>query len=380
MLKHTLFTPGPTNVPPEVLNALAKPIVHHRAPDFDPIFKQAREGLQYVFCTKNPVVPLTGSGTAGMEAAVTSLLARGEKAISIEGGKFGQRWGLICKAFGIECVLEEVEWGTAVATERVGELLAANPDAKAVFVTHCETSTGVLTDIEAIAKVVAKTDAVLVVDAVSSMGAEELRTDDWGIDVVVTGSQKALMMPPGMAFVSASEKAQKIINETKSTNYYLSLKSAIKKVQDNTTPYTGPVAQIVALNAAVDLIRKDGIEAIWARHARCAEAIRKGCEALGLTQFSQSPSHVVVALSVPEGVDAGALVKTMRDQYGMTITGGQEQLKGKIIRIAALGYVEEFEVLSLIGGLEMAIRKQGYACEAGAGVAAALKSLEASMQ
>lgn len=380
MLKHTLFTPGPTNVPPEVLAAMAKPIVHHRAPDFDPIFQEAREGLQYVFQTQNPVVPLTCSGTGGMEAAVTSLLACGDKAIAVEGGKFGQRWGLICKAFGIDCVVEEVEWGTAVAPERIEELLKANPETKAVFVTHCETSTGVLTDIAAIAKVVDKTDAVLVVDAVSSLGAEELRTDDWGIDVVVTGSQKALMMPPGMAFVSASEKAQKIIAETKSTNYYLSLKSAIKKLADNTTPYTGPVAQIVALNAAVALLRKEGIENIWARHARCAEAIRSGCQALGLEQFSQSPSHVVVALSVPEGVDASALTKTMRDDFGMTIAGGQEQLKGKIIRIAALGYVEEFEVLSLVGAIEMALRKQGYSCETGAGVAAAVKSLEASMQ
>ncbi len=381
MLKHTLFTPGPTNVPPEVLAGLGKPIVHHRAPDFDPIFQSAREGLQYVFRTKNPVVPLTSSGTGGMEAAVTSLLACGDKAISIEGGKFGQRWGQICKAYGIDCVIEEIEWGTAITAERVEELLKANPETKVVFTTHCETSTGALTDIEAIAKVVAKTNAVIVVDAVSSLGAEPLETDAWGIDVVVTGSQKALMLPPGMAFVSISEKAQAMIKANdKATNYYFSLKKALASLEKNTTPYTGPVSMIVALNAAVDLLKKEGIENIWARHKRCATAIRKGCEALGLNMFSKSPSNVVISLTVPEGVDAGKLTKAMRDDFGMTIAGGQEHLKGKIIRIAALGYVEEFEVLSLIGALEMALDRQGYKCDTGAGVSATVKSLNESMK
>lgn len=379
MMKHTLFTPGPTNVPPEVLEALGKPIVHHRAPDFDPIFQAAREGLQYVFRTQNPVVPLTASGSGGMEAAVTSLLSCGDKAIAIEGGKFGQRWGQICKAFGIDCVIEEIEWGTAATPELVEKLLKDNPETKAVFTTHCETSTGALTDIEAVAKVVANTDAVLVVDAVSSMGAEPLETDKWGIDVVVTGSQKALMLPPGMAFVSVSPKAQNLIESAKSSNFYFSLKKALKSLDKNTTPYTGPVSMVVALNAAIDLLKKEGIENIWARHQRCANAIREGCAAMGLPLFSQSPSNVVVALSVPEGVDAGKLTKAMRDDYGMTIAGGQEQLKGKIIRIAALGFVEEFDVLALIGALEMALLKQNYSCEQGAGVAAAVKALAATM-
>jgi len=380
MLKHTLFTPGPTNVPPQVLAALARPIVHHRAPDFEPIFQQAREGLQYVFRTKNPVVPLTSSGTGGMEAAATSLLGPGDKAIVIEGGKFGERWGLICKAFGVDCHVEKIEWGAAASPELVARLLKEHPGAKAVFTTHCETSTGALTDVEALAKVVAPTDAALVVDAVSSLGAEPLETDAWGLDVVVTGSQKALMLQPGMAFVSVSPKAQALINSAKSANYYLSLKAALKKLAENTTPYTGPVSMIVALNAAVDLIRKEGLENIWARHKRCAAAIRAGCEAIGLALFGQSPSNVVIPLTVPKGVDAGKLVKTMRDSFGMTIAGGQEQLKGKIIRIAALGYVEEFEVLALIGALEMALLRQNYACENGAGVAAAVNSLNESMR
>ena len=379
MMKHTLFTPGPTNVPPEVLAALGRPIVHHRAPDFDPVFKAAREGLQYVFRTQNPVVPLTSSGTGGMEAAVTSLLSPGDKAIAIEGGKFGERWGQICKAFGINCVIEKIDWSTSATPGLIENLLRQHPDAKAVLTTHCETSTGALTDIEGIAKVVAGTSAVLVTDAVSSLGAEPLETDKWGVDVVVTGSQKALMLPPGMAFVSVSPKAEAMIQSAKSACYYFSLKKALKSLAENTTPWTGPVSMIVALNAAIELIRKTGLEKIWERHKRCATAIRQGCAALGLPLFSKSPSNVVVALTTPEGVDASKLVKTMRDAFGMTITGGQDHLKGKIIRIAALGFVEEFDVLALIGALEMALLRQGYACEAGSGIGAALKSLNTTM-
>lgn len=380
MMKHTLFTPGPTNVPPEVLAALAKPIVHHRAPDFEPIFQAAREGLQYIFRTQNPVVPLCSSGTGGMEAAMTSLLSAGDKAICVEGGKFGERWGNIGKAYGINCVIEKIDWSLSATPELVERLLNEHPDAKAVFTTHCETSTGALTDIAAIAKVVAKTPAVLVTDAISSLGAEPLETDAWGIDVVVTGSQKALMLPPGMAFVSISPKAEALINAAKSGNYYFSLKKALKELAANTTPWTSPVAMIVALNAAVDLLKKIGIENVWARHKRCATAIRQGCEAIGLHMYSKSPSNVVIPLTVPEGVEAGKIVKCMRDSFGMTITGGQDQLKGKIIRIAALGFVEEFDVLALLGGLEMALKRQGYAGEIGAGVSAALKSLNESMK
>lgn len=380
MMKHTLFTPGPTNVPPEVLAALGKPIVHHRAPDFEPIFQAAREGLQYVFRTSWPVVPLVSTGTGGMEAAVTSLLSPGDKALVFEAGKFGERWGKICKAFGIDAHVEKVEWGKAPSAALIQEVLARNPEAKAIFVTHCETSTGALTDLESIARVVSKTDAVLVVDAVSSLGAEPLETEKWGVDVVVTGSQKALMMPPGLAFVSISPKAEAIINAKAITNFYFSLKAALKSLAENTTPWTGAVSMIVALNAAVDLLRKAGIENIWARHKRCADAIRKGCEAIGMPLFSESPSNVVVSLNVPEGAETGKIVKTMRDSFGMTITGGQDQLKGKIIRIAALGFVEEFEVLALIGGLEMALSRQSYPLKIGAGVAAAVENLNSSMQ
>ena len=374
-MKHTLFTPGPTNVPPEVLAALGKPIVHHRAPDFEPIFQAAREGLQYVFRTSWPVVPLVSTGTGGMEAAVTSLLLPGDKALVFEAGKFGERWGKICKAFGIDAHVEKVDWGKAPSAALIQEVLGRNPEAKAVFITHCETSTGALTDLESIAKVVGKTDAVLVVDAISSLGAEPLETEKWGVDVVVTGSQKALMMPPGLAFVSISPKAEAIINAKATTNFYFSLKAALKSLAENTTPWTGAVSMIVALNAAVDLLRKAGIENIWARHKRCADAIRKGGDAIGMPLFSESPSNVVVSLNVPEGAEAGKIVKTMRDAFGMTIAGGQDQLKGKVIRIATLGYATEFDATTGICALEIAMNKLGYKFQVGAGIQAALKEL-----
>jgi aspartate aminotransferase-like enzyme len=379
VLKHTLFTPGPTNVPPAVLEALGRPIVHHRAPDFDPVFRKSQEGLQYVFRTKNPIAPLTCSGTGGMEAAVSSLLAPGDEAIAVASGKFGERWGELCTAFGAVPHVLDIEWGRAVTANEIAEALEKHPKSKAVFATHCETSTGALADIRAIAEVVGRTGAVLAVDAISSLGAEPFETDAWGVDVVVAGSQKALMLPPGMAFVSASEKARAVIDGTKSRNYYFNLKSAFAKLSANTTPFTSAISMIVALNAAIDIIRTVGIEAVWERHRRTTSAIRAGCEALGLSPFGQSPSNVMVALEVPDGLDADAIVRTMRDAYGMTIAGGQGRLKGKILRVAALGYVEEFEVLALVGALEMTLRRIGRACGTGAGVAAAQSSLNVSM-
>jgi serine---pyruvate transaminase len=374
-MKHLLFTPGPTNLPPEVLAALGQPIVHHRSPDFAPIFKAAREGLQYVFRTRNPVVPLTASGTGGMEAAVTGLLSPGDKAIAIAGGKFGARWGEICEAFGIECIVEQIDWSTAATPEMVERLLTRHPDAKAVFTTHCETSSGSLTDVAGIGWVVARTEAVLVVDAISSLGAEPLETDLWGLDIVVSASQKALMLPPGMAFVSVSPKAEAMVRSARCASFYFSLRKALDALAENTTPWTSPISMIVALNAALDLIRQTGIEAVWERHRRFALAIRSGCAALGLSLFSEVPSCAVTALRVPDGVDAAKLVRAMRDDFGITIAGGQAHLKGRIIRIAALGHVEEAEVLALIAALEKALRQQGHAFEEGSGMSAVQKSL-----
>jgi len=375
MEKRLLLTPGPTMVPPEVAAAEAQPIIHHRAPEFIPILDRVQEGLQYLFQTKNPVVVLASSGTGAMEAALTGVCSPGEKAITVEGGKFGGRWGEIADAYGIKKVPVDIEWGEAVQPEKIKELLEQNPETKAVCITQCETSTGVLTDVKAIADVVSKTDALLLVDAVSSLGAEEMRTDEWNVDVVVTGSQKAIMLPPGLAFVCVNQRAQERIQKSTSPGYYFSLKTYLKSLAKSSTPYTPAVSLILALDKALEMIKKEGIENIWARHARLSRAIQAGCKAIGLELFSKQPSHVVTPIKVPEGVDGAAIPKILRDELGVTIAGGQAHLKGKIFRIATLGYAADFDVTTGICALEIALRKLGYKFDEGAGIKAALKAL-----
>lgn len=375
MQKHLMLTPGPTMVPPEVLAAGARPLVHHRSPDYEPIFLKVSEDLKYVFQTKNPVVMFASSGTGAMEAAVSSTLSPGDVAITVEGGKFGERWTEICTAYGVKAIPIKIEWGTAVSPEQIEEALKAHPEAKAVFVTHCETSTGVLTDIKAIAEVVNKTEAIIVVDAVSSLGAEELRTDDWNLDIVVTGSQKALMMPPGMAFLSVSPKARKLMETSKCPSYYFSVPKYLKSLEKKTTPYTPAVSMTMALEQALEMIKSEGLEQVWARHKRLATATRTAVKALGLELFSRQPANVVTAVKVPEGIDGGKIVKTLRDEYGITIAGGQEHLKGKIFRIATLGYADTFDVTSAISALEMVLLKLGCKFELGTGVKSAIEVL-----
>lgn len=375
MEKRLLLTPGPTMVPPEVSSAEAQPIIHHRSPDFDPIFMRVQEGLKYVFQTQNPVVLLASSGTGAMECALTGTCSPGDKVICVEGGKFGERWTEIAKAFGMNPIRECVEWGTTVQASRIKELLEQNPDTKAVCITHCETSTGVLTDIKSIAEVVSGTNSILIVDAISSLGAEELRTDEWKIDIVVTGSQKALMLPPGLAFLSVNPRAQERAQKATASSYYFSLKKYLKNLEKKTTPYTPAVSLILALDKSLEMIRKEGIENIWARHAKLSKAIQAGVHALGLKICSQVASHVVTPIWVPEGIDGKAIPKKLRDKYGVTIAGGQGQWEGKIIRIATLGYATLFDATTGICALELALKELDYQFEDGAGIRAALKVL-----
>jgi aspartate aminotransferase-like enzyme len=365
-------------VPPEVLLAGAKTMVHHRAPDYEPLFAKVSEGLQYVFQTKSPVVMFASSGTGAMEAAVVSTLSPGEKAITVEGGKFGERWTELCKAYGVEPIILKVEWGTAIQPAEIEKALRENPDAKAVFVTHCETSTGALTDVKAVGEVVARTDALCVVDAVSSLGAEELRTDEWNLDIVVTGSQKAVMLPPGLAFASVSEKAQKRLAGAKCGKYYFSIQKYLKNLAQKTTPFTPAVSMTFQLEEALRMIQEEGLENVWARHRRLATATRAGIKALGLELFAKHPANVVTAVKVPEGIDGGKIVKMLRDEHGITIAGGQEHLKGKIFRIAELGYADTFDVTTVISAIELTLKKLGFTLTLGAGVKAALEVLQQS--
>lgn len=371
-----LLTPGPTPLPPDVLAALGQPIIHHRTPQFRAVLKEVADGLQEVFRTSWPVYLLASSGTGAMEAAVVNLLARGDEAIVLRGGKFGERWEELCEAYGVRVIPLEVPWGRAAAPAQVEALLARHPSVTAVFATLCETSTGVASDIEGYARVVQKTPAVLVVDAISGLGAERLETEQWGVDVVVSGSQKALMLPPGLAFITAGPRAWRLIERSTSPRYYFSLplaKAVWDKEQD--TPFTPAITLIIALAAALRLIRREGLDRILARHRKNAEAIRHAATALGLALFADPAcaSQAITAITVPAGVDGKKLVKVMRDQYGVTIAGGQAEMAGKIFRIASMGYIQAEDIRRAITTLEQVLKEMGWTFPAGAGT----KALEA---
>ena len=372
MKKIYLLTPGPTPLPPQVTQALSRPIIHHRTSQFKTILKQAEEGLKYVFNTKNDVFIFASSGTGAMEAAVANLLSPGDRVITVEGGKFGQRWSQICQAYGVNCEVIKVEWGRAVEPKEIKERLEANPEIKAVFTTLCETSTGVVNDIQAIGKVVKMSQAVLAVDAISGLGVIPMLTDVWFCDMVVSGSQKGLMLPPGLGFISVSKKAWGLIDQSKCPKYYFDLKSHRAALDKTDTPFTSAISLIIALNEALKMIKEEGLDNIFLRHKKMAQATRAAAKGLGLQLLaSTASSDAVTAIRVPSGIDGQKLVETMRDTYGVTIAGGQAQLKGKIIRIAHMGYIKECDIITGITCLEKVLLQMGYKFQLGAGVKAA---------
>jgi aspartate aminotransferase-like enzyme len=372
MRKNYLLTPGPTPIPPSVAQAQARPIIHHRTPQFQAVLKEVEEGLKFVFQTANDVFILTSSGTGAMEASVVNLLSAGDTALVVEGGKFGERWTELCKAYGITAEVIKVPWGQAVDAREVASKLAAHPAIKAVFVTLCETSTGVTNDIKALGEVVAKTTAVLVVDAISGLGAIDIQVDAWNVDVCVSGSQKGLMLPPGLGFVSVSAKAMKLIEASKSPRYYFDLRKAKKALDKTDTAFTPAITLVIALNEALLMMKADGMATVFARHRKMADATRAAMKALGLTLFAPTAaSDVVTSVNVPSGVDGEKLVKVMRDTYGVTIAGGQDELKGKVFRIAHMGFIEEFDIIVGISCLEKVLTQMGHRFELGAGVKAA---------
>ena len=379
MKTNLLLTPGPTQLPQQVCEALGRRIIHHRTPQFQANLKEAAEGLKYVFQTKNDVLILTSSGTGGMEAAVSNLLSAKDKAITVEGGKFGERWTELCKVYGVDTKVIQVKWGHAVQPSEIKKILDADKNIKAVFVTLVETSTGVTTDIKAIGEVVRKTNAVLVVDAISGLGATDLQIDNWGVDVVVSGSQKGLMLPPGLAFVSVSPKAWALIEKSTNPKYYFDLREAKKAAEKTDTPYTPAIGLIIALIESLKLMKSSGLEKLFTHFVRLAQGTREAAKALGLGLFADPSaiSNVVTAINVPAGIDGEKLVKIMRDTYGITMAGGQDVLKGKIIRISHMGCLDEDDMLTGIACLEKVLKELGYKFTSGAGVAAAQKIFNA---
>jgi len=375
MKRNLLLTPGPTQIPADICAILGKPIIHHRTPQFQEELKAALEGLQYVFQTKSDVYLIPASGTGAMEAAVCNLLSPGDKVITVEGGKFGERWTELCQAYGVEAKVIQVEWGKAVQPEKIQEVLAANKDIKAVFTTLNETSTGVVADIKKIAEVVKPTGAVLAVDAISGLGVIDLQTDNWAVDVVVSASHKGFMLPPGLAFLSVSDKAWALVEESKSPRYYFDLRKARKALAKTDTAFTPAIGIVIALNESLRKFKAAGLENLFAHYARLAKGTQEAAKALGLTLFPDVSciSNVLTVINLPEEIDGGKVVKIMRDTHGVSVAGGQAQLKGKIIRIAHMGCIDEYDILTGISCLEKVLKELGYQFNLGAGLTAAQK-------
>ena len=375
MEKHYMFTPGPTMVPHEVLLAEAAPMIHHRTAEFSAILTEAVEGLKKLFGTTQDVYIIPGSGTAAMEAAVANIISPGDKAICVNGGKFGERWTELCATYGAEVVEVSMEWGESFAAEQAAVLLQEHPDARALYMTQSETSTGALSDVASIAALTADSDVLLAVDAITGIGVHPFEMDEWGVDVAVSGSQKGCMMPPGLAFIAASPGAWQAVEACNSPRYYLDLRAMKKNWEKTTTPFTAPVSLVRALRRALQMIFDEGLEAVHERHARLARAARAAVEAIGLKPLARIPVNGVTAAYGPEGVDVEELRALMRDRYGVTIAGGQAHLKGKIFRIGHMGYVSEGDLLIAVATLERALRDLGYPFSFGAGLKAAQEAL-----
>ncbi len=377
MLKRYLLAPGPTPVPSDVLLAMAAPIIHHRSPDFLPVLDSAKKGLQWVYQTKNDVLILCSTGTGGMVGAVNNFFNKGDKVLVINGGKFGERWTKICQAYDLKVEEITVEWGYAVKPEIVEEKLKNHQDIKGVFVQASETSTGVYHDIQALATIVKKyEDTLFIVDAISALVAHDLRTDEWGIDIMIGGSQKGVMLPPGIAFVSVSEKAWAKAETSKLPKFYFNFKKERENLAKNQTNFTSPVTLIIGLNESLKMLHTEGLKNVFKRHERLANAMRKAVRAIGLELYAkESPSNSVTAIMTPSGIDGQVVYKNLREKYGITAAGGQGKAKGKIFRIAHLGYSDIFDIITAIAGIEMVLKGMGHPVKLGTGVAVAQELL-----
>ncbi len=374
-MKPRLFTPGPTPVPEETLLELAKPVTYHRSAESKAILAEMTEDLKYVFQTTNPVLTLTASGTGGMDAAINTAIAPGDKVILLTAGRWGERWKNILKVYGANTAVVEVPYGQVVTPDMLSAALAANPDAVAVCATLSETSTGVGHDLEAFGKLVAQTNAILIVDGISGLGAMECRVDDWKLDIVVTGSQKALMLPPGLAFVSVSDKAWKKIESVPPRSFYLDLRRYKKAILESDTPFTPANTLIKAQRLSLKRIRAEGIENLWARHAKMAAACRAAVAAMGLELFPVRPNSGLTVIKVPAGVDGSAVLKKMEKTHGYKLADGQDAMKGTIWRLSHMGYTDAFDVLGAVASLELILLEVGFPVTPGVGVAAFQKAM-----
>ena len=367
-------------MPPRVLLAMAQPIVHHRTPQFSKVFADARQALKQLFQTEQDVLMLAASGTGAMEGSVTNLFSPGEEVLVVNGGKFGERWTKIAKTYGLQVAELKVEWGSSARVDDIRRLLDERPGIRGVFIQASETSTGALHPTEEIARLTRQRETLLIVDGITAVGVFDVPMDRWGIDVLLTGSQKALMLPPGLAFVALSERAWQRAKDAKLPRFYFDFARERDNHDKDTTAWTPAISLITGLRESLAMILEEGLPQVFARHARMAAATRAAATALGLKLVApDAPSPALTAIHVPAGVDGGKLVGYLRDRMGVTFMGGQDQLKGKIVRIGHLGYTGTFDIVTAIAAFEMALRHFGHDVVLGRGVGAAEEVLMAGL-
>lgn len=370
MIKKRIYSPGPVDVSPFTSLEMAQPVLHHRAPEFIPVLEEVFEGLKYVFQTRNDVLMFASSGTGAMEGAVCNILNPGEKAICVRGGKFGERWSQLVSAYGGVPVDVDVEWGQAVDPAVIAGLLDKDPDIKAVYIQASETSTGAAHPVREIADIVrGHGDTLLIVDGITAVGVMNIPFDEWGIDILVGGSQKAWRLPPGLAFAAVSDRAWAAVEKCTQPRYYFDWAKERKGIAKSSTAYTPAVSLIIGLRHVLAEMKEEGLEAMFARCSSYAQATREAMKALGLRLFApDSPSDSITAVLSPEGMDAQAIVKNLRVKYGVTIAGGQDHAKGKIFRLSHMGYLDALDMVTAIAAVEMTLRDLGHDVELGAGV------------
>lgn len=379
--KLRIFAPGPTPVPEEVLGEMAKSPLHHRTKEFIEILNRVKEGLSFLFQTKQPAYCLAASGTGAMEATIVNLFAPGDEVLVINGGKFGERWGKLSEKFGLKAHWLNVEWGLSVNPDDIKKELKNHPAIRAVLFQASETSTAVWHPVEEIAKTVREnSDALVICDAITALGVTDLPMDAWGLDVVVSGSQKAMMLPPGLAFLAMSERAREQRKRATIPNFYFNLNAEDKAALGGETAWTPAVSLICGLDIVLKKMKASGLAPVFKHHHRLAKATRAGVQAMGLELFAKGiPSPALTAVHVPPAITEGKkIISTLRDTYGITVAGGQDQWKGKMFRIAHLGYYDELDMLTALSAVEMTVKKLGHPCPLGKGVGAAQSSFLAS--
>ncbi len=371
-MKTRLFTPGPTPVPERVALRMAAELPHHRTPEFRELLARVQHGLQEVFLTSGPVLLLTSSGTGAMEALVVNSFSPGDVVLTVNGGKFGERWTELLTTFGMIPVEITVPWGEAVDAVRVRDVLRAHRDARGVMLTHSETSTGTVIDLRAIAAAVRdESEALICVDGISSVGAMEFRFDEWGIDACITASQKGLMVPPGLTFAALGPRAVKAVNASLTPRYYLDFRKGLKALEKGDTPWTPAISLLVGLDESLMMLREEGLSEVWNRHGRHAAALRAALEALGLRLFSRTPSPSVTAAWLPEDIVWKSFQAILQQRYGVRIAGGQGEFLGKIMRVSNLGYHDDMDILAAVDGIERALAECGRVVSPGKALAVA---------